>query len=477
MNKAPLFSLLALLGCWAMIYAGGMQSMVRVWHESKTFEHCFLIVPVVCWLFWQKRQALMQTEFQLSYWPVLLQVLPAMLWVVGQAAQIALFEHVALVMSLQLILWFWLGSARTKHVRFALFFLIFCIPFGEELVPMLQTITADLTVFFVRLSGIAIYREGLYLTIANGMFEVAEACSGIRFLISSIALGFLFAYLNFATRWKQVAFVLFCCLFPIIANGIRAYGIVLIGYLSDMRYATGADHLVYGWLFFSCVLLTLFYVAYQFADKAPDAPVGKTANLSATASPIQSLLTLCMLSIMLLQGWWITTISHGDALITQPIYLNKDYQSIGLSSWGITFPHAKQQVLARHSGTDIEVYVASAAIGFAGNDFINFNNRLYDNTHWSLVSQQVSKIDSNKQLAQLELVNLYGMSRSLSYWYCIEGYCNQSLSKIKLLESFYVLTNKKAEVILTAILAKTPADSAQQIALISQQLQAKEQVL
>lgn len=69
--------------------------------------------------------------------------------------------------------------------------------------------------------------EGLYLSIPAGHFEVAEACSGLRYLMASVALGVLYAYLTYRSPWRRLAFVVLSMVMPIVANGIRAYGIVM----------------------------------------------------------------------------------------------------------------------------------------------------------------------------------------------------------------------------------------------------------
>jgi exosortase len=85
---------------------------------------------------------------------------------------------------------------------FPIFYLIFMVPFGEALNPPLQDITAILSVAMLQWSGIPVFREGLYLATPIGQFEVAVACSGLRFLIASVAIGTLFCYLTYRTWYK-----------------------------------------------------------------------------------------------------------------------------------------------------------------------------------------------------------------------------------------------------------------------------------
>jgi len=145
-------------------------------------------------------------------------------------------------------------------------FLFFMVPVGEDLVGPMMHFTADFTVWLVKLSGIPVYREGLFFSLPSGSWSVVEACSGVRYLIASFCLGCLYAYLTFRSLSKRLLFVLLSLVVPILANGLRAYGIVMIGHLSDMSLATGVDHLIYGWLFFGVVMLALFSVGTLFSD-------------------------------------------------------------------------------------------------------------------------------------------------------------------------------------------------------------------
>lgn len=91
-----------------------------------------------------------------------------------------------------------------------------------------------------------VYIEGLYIFIPQGAFEVAEACSGIRFLISTIVLGLLLAHLLYRDLRLRALLVAAAVSIPIVANGLRAYGIVMIGHWFGMEQAAGTDHIVYG---------------------------------------------------------------------------------------------------------------------------------------------------------------------------------------------------------------------------------------
>ena len=131
---------------------------------------------------------------------------------------------------------------------------------GDGLNPVLMDFTADTLEALIRMTGIPVYREGTFLSLPSGNWSVVEACSGLRYLIASVTLGLIYAYLTYQSLWRRGLFDLASILVPIAANSLRAYGIVMIGHTSDMTLAVGVDHLIYGWVFFGLVMLLLFWV-------------------------------------------------------------------------------------------------------------------------------------------------------------------------------------------------------------------------
>lgn len=255
--KFIMTSLIALFA-WGYLYAETLSHMVTVWSHSETYKHCFFILPISLYLIYEKRNILSQQRYKPTFALLLPLAVVQAIYILSLQLSIQLIAHFCAVLSLVLIIWTHVGHKAFREMLFPIFYLFFCVPFGEEFVPELQIITADISKALLVLVGIPVYRDGLYLYLPNGTFHVAEACAGIRFLIGTFALGVLLAYMNYQTLWKRMIYIFICAIVPIIANGIRAFGIMVIGYLTEMKHAVGADHLVYGWFFFLFVLVLLF---------------------------------------------------------------------------------------------------------------------------------------------------------------------------------------------------------------------------
>nr|WP_316644613.1 exosortase A [uncultured Roseateles sp.] len=259
-------ALLLLLGAVFWAYRDTLLAMVGIWWRSETFAHAMVVPPISLWLIWRRRQALSLQQPQPAPWFLLPIACVALVWLLGDLVAVNALTQLALVGLLVLSVPALLGLQTTGLILFPLGFLFFAVPMGEFLMPQLMAWTADFTVLALRLSGIPVYREGLQFVIPSGSWSVVEACSGIRYLIASLMVGTLFGYLNYRSLRRRLIFVAISALVPLVANWLRAYLIVMLGHLSSNKLATGADHLIYGWLFFGLIMVLMFMIGSRWAE-------------------------------------------------------------------------------------------------------------------------------------------------------------------------------------------------------------------
>jgi len=266
-----------LLGIFLLLlvicYYPSYSSIVSVWIRSETFAHGFLILPICAWLIWRIRDQIRATLPQTNYLgvPVLLGL--GFLWLAANYVGVLAIEQLAAALMIPVLVFSLLGWQTTSVMAFPLLFILFGVPLGEELTPFLINFTADFTVTMIQWTGIPIYREGTFFELPSGSWSVVAACSGVRYLIASVTLGVLYAYLNYQSLLKRSMFTLASVGIPIIANSLRAFMIVMIAHFSDMKLATGVDHLIYGWFFFGIVIAIMFYVGSFWRDDATDIQV------------------------------------------------------------------------------------------------------------------------------------------------------------------------------------------------------------
>ncbi|MCK9542279.1 MAG: exosortase A [Novosphingobium sp.] len=264
-------------------------AMADQWWNSSTYNHILLIPGIVAWLAWQRAPHLARIAPRPWWPPLILTAGAALLWVLGVFAGLNLARQLGAVAVLITAVLAMMGPRAGAVLAFPLAYMLLMVPFGDELVPSLQMITAVITIWLVHASGIPATIDGVFIATPAGLFEVAEACSGVKFLIAMVALGILVAHLCFRSLTRKAAFLALCVVVPIIANGIRAWGTIYMAQIVGIEAAAGFDHIVYGWIFFAIVIALVLGIAWRFFDKdAGDAGVDRAAvdGAALDASPL-----------------------------------------------------------------------------------------------------------------------------------------------------------------------------------------------
>ncbi len=269
------------------IYRSTAESVVAIWWRSETFAHGFLIVPICVALVWARRRQVATINPSADNLGFLLLAVAGLAWLAAAAGQMQVIQQFAMVSMIPAAVIAIAGRRVALALAFPLAFLFLGVPMGEALIPPLMDWTADFTVAALRLSGIPVFREGTFFTIPSGSWSVVEGCSGLRYLIASITVGALYSYVSYRKAWKRVLFVALSVIVPIIANGMRAYMIVMIAHLSDMKLALGVDHFIYGWVFFGIVMLLLFWVGNFWRDDLAPAAARPGIAADIRAGPLE----------------------------------------------------------------------------------------------------------------------------------------------------------------------------------------------
>jgi exosortase A len=288
-------------------------SMEEVWARSETFAHGYLIVPISIWLLWRKRDELAQIRPHPDLRGLVLLAAAGASWLLADAGSVNVVAQFAFIAMLIAAVWALLGEAFVRAAFFPLMFLFFAVPMGEFLIQPLMGVTADFTVSMLQATGIPVYREGTFFSIPSGDWSVVEGCSGLRYLIASVTLGVLYAYLTYRSWKRRLLFSIAAMIVPVFANSGRAYMIVMIAHLSDMKLALGVDHYIYGWVFFGIVMLLLFWIGgFWREDDQPEAvparPVGSPAAVgTGTASRLLlvAVLALAGASLWPAYAYWL----------------------------------------------------------------------------------------------------------------------------------------------------------------------------
>jgi exosortase A len=356
--------------------------MAAIWWNSSTFNHCLIIIPVIWWLIDQRKAELAKITPQ-PWAPVLLWLgAGAFGWLLGDAAGVALARHAGLVIMLQGAVGALLGPNVARGLAFPLFYAFFLIPFGEEFVPALQTLTAKMCMWLLDLTGIPAHIEGIYISTPTALFRVAEACSGVKFLVAMIALGALVANLCFKSWPRRIAFMIACAVIPIFANGLRAFGTIYIAHHGNTDFAASFDHVFYGWIFFGIVIALVLGLSWRFFDKPADEVPIDAAKLQSPvklALPAKAALG-AVLALAALPFGWSALASKGASPVPAQIALPEvdgwqrvDYAPI--KPWKPHFAQANHELLGRYrnaAGQQADLYIAVYDRQSDGRELVGF---------------------------------------------------------------------------------------------------------
>jgi exosortase A len=290
--------------------------MAEVWRRSETFAHGYLIFPISAWLIWRMRDELAQIQPRPDLRGLILLVVAGAGWLLADAGSVNVVAQFAFIAMLIAAVWTLLGWAFVWAAFFPLMFLFFAVPVGEFLIQPLMGVTADFTVTMLQTTGIPVYREGTFFSIPSGDWSVVEGCSGLRYLIASITLGVLYAYLTYRSWKRRLLFSIAAMIVPVFANSGRAYMIVMIAHLSDMKLALGIDHYIYGWVFFGLVMLLLFWIgSFWREDDQPQSGQPESRVVSPVASPARPILLVAVMTLLVAVLW----ATYANWLGTRPL--------------------------------------------------------------------------------------------------------------------------------------------------------------
>jgi len=467
-----IFFFITIFVFWIFIFFQGITTAIDIWTVSEIFNHCFLVIPGSLYFIYKKRLELLSQPLKPNYWLVIPLIMILMLYTFGYIGDIRLFMHIATFSSLPLLIWMIIGNQAAKKIIFPLYFMLFAIPIGEQLIPYSQELTTDIAVPLLELTGVPIFRNGLYLDIPEGRFLVAEACSGISFLIASFMFGNLYAYLSFQKISKQLIFVVVSIVVPILANAIRVYGIVLTAHLTDMEYAAGADHLIYGGVFYAFILFLLIFIGEKFRDKNIDLTLTNIDTKTSMKAKNILPLTIVLGSIFLIQTIWLNSI---EAKRTSSIQIQKintssfpfEFVKSESQSWQPSFQGAvdiQQGYIQSSRKIKTDIFIATYSVGEG--ELISSLNKLYDAERWTLISQQTIELTNQTQrkvkgegkVLFTKLVSPLGTYRYIVHWYQLSNERFTSKLKLKLYQTQKLLVGNAEQSSILAFSSESLVD-------------------
>lgn len=237
-----LILLVLLLAAFIPVY----PMLVWTWLNHSDNSHGILVPLVSAYFIWQKKKELRLSEISNFNWGGVILAISMGLYLLSYAGGVAVVSRAMIVSSLVGLVMFTLGKEIFSLLAFPLLYLFFMVPVPDSILGLvalpLQLFATKVSTFLIHVVSIPAYREGNMLYFANTQLEVAEACSGIRSIMSFGMLSFIFAYMMDRVWWKRIFIVLSTIPLALIANIVRVTGTGILAHFYGAKFALGFLH-------------------------------------------------------------------------------------------------------------------------------------------------------------------------------------------------------------------------------------------
>ena len=284
--KGRVAGVVVLIGSFLLLYWPVVVKLVHDWAVDDNYSHGFFIVPLAAFFVWERRRALMELPRHPSVLGAGIIVASLAILLAGLLGAELFLTRISIIGVLAGSIVFLLGWRALKVLAFPVAFLLLMIPLPaiifNQLAFPLQLMASQAGELVLRSLSIPVLREGNVMILANTSLEVAEACSGIRSLVSLLTLGTVYGYFIDARTSVRIALAVATVPIAIVANALRVAGTGVAAHYYGPEAAEGFFHTFSGWIVFVAAFALLLAIAksIQLIAPPPSAPSLQTAEVA-----------------------------------------------------------------------------------------------------------------------------------------------------------------------------------------------------
>jgi exosortase len=276
LGSGPVLAGVALLLSFVALYWEVLVKLVNHWAIDDNYSHGFLIVPVSLYFAWERRASFLAATPAPSLLGLVVVLGSIATMLAGMLGAELFLTRISIVGLIAGAVLFIFGWQHLRILAFPIAFLLLMIPlpsiiFNQIAFP-LQLVASQFGESTLTMCRIPVLREGNVIVLANTTLEVAEACSGIRSLVSLLTLGIVYGYFTDPRMWVRTTIALMTIPIAIVTNGARVAGTGIAAQYYGPEAATGFFHEFSGWLVFAAAFAILFLVMRTLLLLAPYRP-------------------------------------------------------------------------------------------------------------------------------------------------------------------------------------------------------------
>lgn len=312
-----------------------LKGVLAVWASDGTYSHGFLLAAVCLWLIWRDRRR--------SPWPAPTIWWPGLL-LTGTLVAVYLVALLAAVDVLQrlLILPLYLavtatliGKSPARRLLFPALLLLLAIPVWGLIIPLLQKMAVATVSTVLDWQGLPVVIHTNHIRIPEGTFEIAQGCSGLRYLLVAGAVTLLWSHL-YLRRWRdRILYNLVGIAAALMTNWIRIYWLILIGHYTRMQSPLMEDHNMFGWYIFAGMLVPLLWLGRRLPQRQPAPASTTTLSVAPQSNAGPTILALLVSAGLLLPLHWRDRPESREALAFHPPIVSQPWrlQAPAAGSW------------------------------------------------------------------------------------------------------------------------------------------------
>jgi len=319
-SRTPGALAFAMLGL-ALLYGSVLAGLVRAW-TTDDYSHGFLVAPLCAYLVWQRRHRLAAVAVRPSLAGLAVVLVSLLVFVVGELGAEMFLARVSFIGVVAGSVMFVLGTARARVLLLPIGLALLAIPlpaivFNRIAFP-LQLMASRVSEAALTAFGIPVLREGNLIYLASATLEVAEACSGIRSLMSLMTFGVVYGYFTETSVLRRVLLAAAMVPIAIIANAVRVAGTGLVAHVAGDAAADDFFHFFAGWLVFMAAVILLFVLQrlMKLAGKDDHTPRSTAGAATQTGQTVSAARLFCLAGVFVAVG---LAVHNGRAADVVPI--------------------------------------------------------------------------------------------------------------------------------------------------------------
>jgi exosortase A len=480
-NAGPLVVILLVLTL--ALYQQTVLYLADIWGQFDIGEyaHGYLVLAISGYLVIVSRERWLSLSPEPEYRALILVIAASLLWLVAALADVQMLQSVALLILLLGMFWVVLGNQVIRVLAFPILFIFFAIPIWFPLSPVLQDLAADSVFSIIRLLGVPAMRQDNMIILPAGRLSVEEACSGLRYLLAALTLGTLYAYMYYSSLRARLMVVLISAGSAVLANILRVFIVVYLGYATEMQHPLVDSHLSLGWyLFAGLVALLLVFDAFlhKEATKAEQEEVVKQHSVKMSGESKTYLkhyfVLVAGLGLVISAAPGVAYVA-GQRVVEMAAHEAPELPP-GVGGWAsINNPDdtwmpvyhgaVTQKQFYSRNGDEAVLFMGYYAAQSQGKELINDLNHIANGDVWYTVYPKAQiKTAGRRVVLEQVLKNDAKKQRLVWYWYNIAGMTTTNRYEAKVLQVLGLLMGKPhAYVIAVAVRVDDNIDHARQI--------------